>query len=402
MGFRGLLLGAALVHLVAGAAAVPGLRLEVTQSGGLLDPSTGKAFRARGLNWGRRTLGLYNSTDPATMQSLLGPDANHVRLVIDWYSDGHCATDSFSAAAGASGGWLAPEWLEYIDDAVNWTTGAGVWFTLTMRNNVGTNSPHGGPSTPCAADYISNATLRKMWGETWSFLARRYLHVDRVAWYEPASEPHLREAFSEAKCGHSNADVMAMLGDAVSAIREVDSNTLVAVSPEYNACPGLSIAKPLINDSKIVYAVNWWCSHTVPYLSTTTCGDVFGEVQAPCVSACAAYNKTVNPTVVYNASTLHDLFASARDFARANSLPVWVDQLGCPADTGPTALQFVRDSFAMFDDLGASWSWWTLRGANISHDMGLLQPTSHAAKSDVGHYYVDNATLQLLQEGFRQ
>ena len=127
------------VGIVGSAGGGGGIRLRVdAATGNLYDPSSGSdtPIRLRGINWGRRKLpSLYNASDPHRTQELFGKGANHVRLVLDWYSAGACYTDSFSADTTATGTYLSQEWLDYIDDAVNWTTKAGMWMTITMRNN---------------------------------------------------------------------------------------------------------------------------------------------------------------------------------------------------------------------------------------------------------------------------
>ena len=330
----------------------------------------------------------------------LFPQINHVRLVLDWYSEGVCYTDSY--APNASTGYLSPDWLKYMDDAVEWVTSAGLWITITMRNNIGTNSPHGkAPPIPCAADYISNSTLKQMWFHAWKFIAHRYRDVDRIAWYEPASEPHLRPVFKEKQCGHTLKDIAQLLSSVVAAIREVDPNTPIAISPEYNACPGLSAAHKL-NDTKVIYALNWWCNQEISYGAETTCGKVFAQMQSPCVRACAGYTKDHDIPVTYNSTTLADLFSAAASFQDAHHVPVWVDQLGCPAAGPGGAYHWLNDTMRLFSHRGDGrdlhWTWWTLRGGN----MGVLQPPcdTSACKRDVGNYQVDWDTVDLLKHAF--
>ncbi len=372
-----------------------GLRLRVDADTGLMhDPSSSGSdpWAGRGLNFGRRNLDLYNSTDVETMLRLL-PGTNHVRLVLDWYSLGYCATDSFSP--DPSTGYFAPEWLDYIDKVVNWTTSAGVWVTITMRNNVGTNSPHGNaPAQPCEADYIYNNTLREMWKNAWRFLAKRYKGVDRVAWYEPASEPHLREAYKEIACNHSNADIMGLFREVVAAIREVDSETPVAVSSEYNACPGLASASKL-DDTKIIYVINWWCSETVPYGSKSTCGAAFGGMQSPCVAGCEGYDKQHDPAITYDKAAITSLFQSAADFKQTHKVPIWIDQTGCPPLSGFDSKQFCKDSKDLISAPGTHWSWWTIRDGN----KGLLQPPCNTSEceKDYGNYVVSQGVLENIK-----
>ena len=238
-----------------------------------------------------------------------------------------------------------------------------------------------------------------MWFHAWKFLARRYRDKDRIAWYEPASEPHLRPVFKEKNCEHTQNDITQLLSSVVAAIREVDSDTPIAVSPEYNACPGLSAAQKL-NDTKVIYTLNWWCNQEVSYGAETTCGKVFGQIQSPCVRACASYTKTHDPAIKYNRTALVDLFRAASVFQDSHRVPVWVDQLGCPADGPGGAHRWLNDTMELFSRRGGlHWTWWTLRGGN----MGVMQPPCNTSfcKRDVGHYQVDWDTVALVKNAFR-
>ena len=169
-------------------------RMKVDGEGVVRDPN-GHAFLAKGVNWGKRSMSektgatIYNASD-AIIAKQLFPGLNHVRVVLDYYDpSGACQTDIFEAGSPDTG-YIKPQWLAFIDNSVQWTRDAGVWVTLTMRNNYGTASPHGESTNdvPCDADYIGNATARALWFKTWQFLAKRYTNATNIAWWEPASE----------------------------------------------------------------------------------------------------------------------------------------------------------------------------------------------------------------------
>ena len=58
--------------------------------------------------------------------------------MLDWFSwlEGVQTTSTDCYSPDPSTGHIEPAWLEYIDQAVDWVTGAGLWITITMRNNV--------------------------------------------------------------------------------------------------------------------------------------------------------------------------------------------------------------------------------------------------------------------------
>ena len=124
-------------------------RLRVV-GGTIRDIGTGDIFVASGINFGTRMTPKrdpwrtppYNASDLALAKGLL-PGMNFVRVVLDFYSNGTCATDIYDAGAAASG-YINSDWLRYIDSVVQWSAEQGVKVAITFRNNVGTASPHGG------------------------------------------------------------------------------------------------------------------------------------------------------------------------------------------------------------------------------------------------------------------
>jgi len=269
-----------LVPALAAAQQLPTIapRLRVQPDGSVRLPS-GEPFVGKGVNWGKRQAprgpggegGLYNASDPQ-IQLRLFPESNLVRLVLDYYSGGVCYTDIFDASR-ASQGYIAERWLEEMDGAVAWTAEAGLWISITLRNNLGTVSPHGDSTddVPCDADYIGNATAREYWHTTWRFIAQRYASASNIAWYELASEPHLlhkvpppsgNRADKWTACHGGNASlVTALFQEAVENLRSVDQSTPIAVAPQgYEHCPGLGAADVLNDPSgQLVYAMNWPC-----------------------------------------------------------------------------------------------------------------------------------------------
>ena len=342
-----------------------GLRLEVAANGRMYEKDAeGKRSEwvATGLNWGKRRLpkhtngtgGYYNSSDVAIMKSLF-PEANHVRLVLDYMSDGLCRTDIFSEDA-VDTGYIQPKWLAYIDDAVRWTEAAGVKITLTFRNNIGTASPHGGEkpgSVPCGADYIGNKTARSLWIGSWQFLARRFRGANNIAWYEPASEPHLTH-YDTPPC-HTKTAQRQLMTEFVAAIRSVDKDTPIAVTVDYGQCPGLSHEDKLA-DRQVIYVLNWFCANST-YNAPAECRALGGE-NAACL--CPS-NKS--STVQYNSVTLARLMAPALHFKRTFDVPLWIDQLGCAPGVNIGAGQWLHDSLALgLAKEGVHFDWWTWKG----------------------------------------
>ncbi len=394
--------------------------------GSLLDTETGAPFVARGMNWGSRLTpgangtSLYNESDVTTAQKLL-PGMNYVRLVLDYYSGGICFTDIYSEAAETTG-WISPNWLAYIDNAVRWTAAADVKLTITLRNNIGTASPHGTTTSkiPCDADYISNATARNRWFDTWRFIAKRYLNESNIAWYEPASEPHLIHKAPLANgtwvdC-HSMPEVKELFNSVVKVIREVDSDTLIAVAPHgYESCPGLSSLDKL-DDDKLVYALNWPCQlakSPVNYHGTGTCASLGSKSEfSTCIPACAGADADApeddNATFTYDRSVVKALLAPALAFTSQHNVPLWIDQAFCPPGSFQNSHAWLADTMSELGGLSkTSFSWWTWKAADEFGDkssqaiLTLRKGASkHTDKQDLAAYVLNEEVYALYKAAF--
>ena len=437
-------------------------RLVVDRASGTLRESRdGRAFVARGVNFGTRLTPHpdraanptppYNASDMAIAARLL-PGLNLVRLVLDYYSDGGCATDIFDGGGSAATGFIRADWLSYIDTVVGWaaataaaaptgdTTAAvpavpAVRVVLTLRNNNGTASPHGGHATtsgvPCAADYIGNATARGQWLATLAFLAARYRSNEAVAWIEPASEPHLLRVQPDPRAPggkpwvpcHTPAQVTALFNAAIAAIREADPDVPVAAAPTgYEACPGLDLAADKLEDPNVIYAVNWPCNlgggtdGIGGYGEIGTCGSLGklkkGGTPTPpraCVPGCSL-GEPDSAAFRYNRSTVEALAAPALAFRDAHHVPLWVDQLMCPPAAFRGATQWLADSAAVLgflqrggdDQNRTSFSWWTWKapfGGNATQAV-LWTPSAADRKDDPSLYQVYAPGYALFRQAF--
>jgi hypothetical protein len=99
----------------------------VVHADGTVRDASGEVVRMKGVNWGARSTptqaypgGLYNSGDPFLARKLL-PGANHVRLVLDYYSGGVCYTDIFDEQApgvAKACSLRAPKWFHVFSPAI--------------------------------------------------------------------------------------------------------------------------------------------------------------------------------------------------------------------------------------------------------------------------------------------
>ena len=390
------------------ALASPAPRMTVDADGNLVDPS-GKAFLGKGVNWGKRSMSkdgrtIYNASDPHIAKRLL-PGVNHVRLVLDYYDpSGVCATDIFEADSPGS---INPRWLKFIDAAVQWSSDAGLWITISLRNNYGTASPHGESTNdvPCDGDYISNATARSLWHGTWQFLVRRFMNASNIAWYEPASEPHLTHGTpaTEFKPCHTAAEVTQLFEGVVAAIRAVDKATPIAVAPMgYSACPGLGTADKL-SDSNLIYNMNWPChlgKADAAYSASVSCESLSKEI-TQCLPQCAGKGGTVE----YAASLVEQLMEPTLAFQRKHRVPLWIDQLMCAPRATGDASAWLNDSLTILDSsVKVHFALWTWKGDFLSNpgSMSVLVTDSRADRLDLASYQVDPDVIELYATAFRR
>jgi hypothetical protein len=414
-------------------AAVVAPRLRVQADGSIHDPS-GRKFVAKGVNWGKRLAptgpgglgGLYNASDPR-IQLELFPNSNLVRLVLDYYSGGVCATDIFDETR-ASQGYIAQSWLDEIDHAVAWTSESGIWIVITLRNNLGTVSPHGERtnSVACDADYVSNVTARGYWYTTWRFLAQRYAASNNIAWYELASEPHLLHKTPPAdgssgpwvQCHPNASEVRELFQEAVENLRTVDASTPIAVAPMgYEHCPGLG-PLDLLHDAagQLIYAMNWPCSlktsaTTVSYGDSARCSDFArSSTDLPCIPACAPDHHESDPNALftYDKALIREFMSPFLNFGLRYNVPLWIDQLMCPPKLWAPgiAAAWLHDSMDVANFSRVHFSWWTWKGdfQDASSQSVLTPPVgvnTSASRRDLARYVVDEDVYALYRQAFQ-
>ena len=318
------------------------------------------------------------------------------------------------------------DWQGYIDAVVGWAaaTKGAVRVAITLRNNIGTASPHGAgmktSDVPCAADYVSNSTARARWLDTWRFLAKRYRGSVGIAWLEPASEPHLLRAQPDPSVPggkpwvpcYAAPEVTALFNSVVLAIRESDPDVPVAAAPTgYEACPGLDLVADKLDDTNVVYALNWPCNlggGDVGYEETATCRDVGklnkGVPTPPraCVPGCSK-GEPDGSGFRYDRSTVEALAAPALAFRDAHRVPLWVDQLMCPPAGFHGASPWLTDSIEVLGLKNrTSFSWWTWKapfGGNATQAV-LWTPSAADRKDDPTLYQLYHPGFELYRQAF--
>ena len=114
----------------------------------------------------------------------------------------------------------------------------------------------------------------------------------------------------------------------------------------YEACPGLDLTLDKLDDSNIIYAMNWPCRLSnregLGYGGDEPCSNVAkvkgGVVMGTgaCIKACSNPNRDPATTnFTYDASVVDSLYAPTHAFRMAHKVPLWIDQLMCPPGVFP-------------------------------------------------------------------
>lgn len=348
------------------------------------------------------TASLYNSSDPSIMTTLY-PGSDHVRLVMDWYNP-VTSTDTWDPTA-ATRGYMLSQWIEYMDDAVKWVTGSGLYLVISLRVGYGFKSTSGTmkpANVLCNLTIPANATMLAQYKVLWSFIANRYKSVDRMGFYELASEPHLGAGRCTADNGtivpdvNTRQDVVAIFKTVADLIHTIDPNILVAAAPEYNPAAGAMDLSFKINSSKIVYPVNLFAPAIFSYLFSPSvltqgvtdagpfkvCGDFFPKGTMNLLPECQNSKGKADASIAYNftaqwKASLTELLSKVKTFRTTYNVPIWLDQIGTD-HRQPYVEAWMQITFEVVKEVGVEqWNWWTFKGVS---PMGVDIPPASCTK----------------------
>jgi hypothetical protein len=152
------------------------------------DPSTPTVpLKLRGFNF---WIDLNSGVEPEdrAVSSIL-PGTNFARLVMVHWQDTANGTDCYDAGGSPATGYLQQECLAMFDDAIKWSTGAGLWTILTARAKGA-----GAAGTSSTAGILNSPKLTAEMVAMWGFLSARYASTPGIAGYEVLSEPQILNA----------------------------------------------------------------------------------------------------------------------------------------------------------------------------------------------------------------
>jgi len=117
------------------------------------------------------------------------PGTNFARLVMVHWQDTANGTDCYDAGGSPANGFLRQECLTMFDDAIKWSTGAGLWTVITARAK-GAGAAGSDPSS--TAGILNSPKLTAEMAAMWGFLAARYASTSSgkcVCHYKPSIYP---------------------------------------------------------------------------------------------------------------------------------------------------------------------------------------------------------------------
>lgn len=189
----------------------------ISADGARLVGPDGEPLDLRGVNWG-----WWGCVDPADAELLRSWGGNLIRISFPYSK----VTKPGSDELGGDG-------LALLDSMVGWAEAAGVWFVLCCQETPGgCNTAHHclGGKNALWRDETYQAQCIRMW-ET---LAARYRGCKWLLAYELMNEPGPPPEFTTAQ-------YRALMVRLVDAIRAVDAERLIVVSPrQWSAIGGLN------------------------------------------------------------------------------------------------------------------------------------------------------------------
>ena len=216
---------------------MPAARLRV--DGSSIRLPDGSPAMLRGFNLGFMLDSVNDEPHAADnlMQNRL-PQTSLVRLVmLHWHDrptlvSGHHNND----CSVVSSGTISQRCLTQIDRVLQWTAHQGLWAILTARGSLAA----GEEVTGHHGNLYTNSSLRRQFIAMWRTVVKRFKDYDRIAGFEPLSEPRVQ--------GMDHA-VRTLYVEACTAIYSIDPLTPCIVGPSrfYNPHRLESAVLPLRN-----------------------------------------------------------------------------------------------------------------------------------------------------------
>lgn len=307
-------------------------------------------------------------TDNMMMQRF--PRANLVRLVMVHWHDrptelwGNRNRSNDCSETETPGQTVSHRCLEMFDSVLNWTAAHGLWAIVTARASIAAGEAVAGHEY---GTVFTNMTLQRSFIDMWRTLAERFRTVDRIAGYEPLSEPRVEPDAS----GVADDAVRNFYMRACIAIATVDPRTpcMVGATRFYNKHRlDTILLRPLSNviylfNAFVENTMNWTSgSPAIPYGGLSACCSLHSrfDSSACCQQACC------DRAVRFDHSFLNSELQKALAFSRSHRVPVLCDQWGAPRGAGPSRLTFARDLIGLFAIFNLSWAFWEWRQRSYS------------------------------------
>ncbi len=219
-----------------------------------------------------------------------------------------------------------------------------------------------GAGTSFDKDYVvenvwTDPDAQAAWAEMWRFTAERYKDNPIVVGYDLMCEPNSNALVNiwspedfQVDYGGSGYDWNSWMPNIISAIREVDPQTPILVSPNsYGNIHWLSYLK-IVDAPKIVYAFHQYAPQQYTHQKTSDPLTYPGILD------------TDNNGIldVFDRTWLEDLLAIGGDFMASNNVPVVVNEYGVMR-WAPGADVFLADETDIFEQYGwnyAVWMWY--------------------------------------------
>ena len=252
-----------------------------------------------------------------------------------------------------------------LDRLLIMITKADMFAVITFHSGPGRSVfsiLRGGAGTSFDKDYLienvwNDHDAQAAWADMWAYTAERYKDNPVVVGYDLMCEPNSNSIVNtwspedfQSDYGGSGYDWNVWMPNIVSAIRKVDSQTPILISPNgYGGIQWLPYIK-VVDAPRIVYAFHQYSPQQYTHQ----------KVSDRLVYPGLLDTDKDGSTDVFDRTWLKDLLKIGYDFAVSNKVPVVVNEYGVMR-WAPGIDVFIADETEMFEQYGwnyAIWMWY--------------------------------------------
>ena len=247
-----------------------------------------------------------------------------------------------------SPGAISQRCLDQLDSVLRWTSSHGLWAIVTVRASLAAGEVLPGKTSRTV---FNTAALRAAFLRMWSTVAARCKNVDMVAGYEVMSEPRVKP--EQVPDEH----VRSFYAEACATVLKSDPRTpcIIGAAPFYDRGRLEHVLLPGFRN-QVIYNFNFFVPRAYVdatnkladrYPARLRCCDALSHGKC-----CAQWERGCCDRLInVDASLLEQELKVPLEFSRSQAVPVFLDQWGVSATSGPGRLRYVSEMLALLQVL---------------------------------------------------